>query len=191
MEIRETQEDIEKAHERENKRAALLITALAVALAITEMAGKEAQFSSITANIELSDTYAFYQAKTVRWTLLRTAVESAGLLPLEAGERVAQRDKQVEAWKSTVDRLESDPKSGEGRKELLERAKEIREIRDHKVHAYHAYEYAAGALQLGIVMASAAVITEVVLLEFVSAGLGLVGLAFGALGWLMPDLLPL
>ncbi len=191
MEIRETQEDIEKAHERENKRAALLITALAVALAITEMAGKEAQFSSITANIELSDTYAFYQAKTVRWTLLRTAVEGAGLLPVEAGERLAQRDKQVDAWKSTVDRLESDPKSGEGRKELLERAKDIREIRDHKMHAYHAYEYAAGALQLGIVMASAAVITEVILLELVSAGLGLVGLAFGALGWLMPDLLPL
>jgi len=192
LEIHETHEKIEEAHHKNNKRAAILIIALAALLAIVEMAGKEAEFQSIDRNIDRSDTYAFYQAKTIRSTLVRTVMEGAALLPREgaAGEGAA-REKQIADWQATIKRLDSDPASGEGRKELLVRAKEITAERDHKLHAYHDYEYAAAALQLAIVMASAAVITEVTLLELVSAGLGLAGLAMGLIGWLAPALLEL
>jgi uncharacterized protein DUF4337 len=64
-------------------------------------------------------------------------------------------------------------------------------MRDHEIHAYHDFEYGAASLQLAIVMASAAVITELALLEIVSAGLGLVGIAFGLMGWVAPALLNL
>jgi hypothetical protein len=193
LEVHEAHEHIEKAHHQNNKRAAILIVVLAAMLAITEMAGKEAQFASIADNIDTSDTYAFYQAKTIRSTTLQAAVESANLQPADGlpEKAVAARDKQVETWKKEIERLDSDPAHKEGRKELLEKAKQLEEMRNHEIHAYHDYEYAAAALQLAIVMASAAVITELFALELISIGLGVVGLAFAAVGWLMPALINL
>jgi hypothetical protein len=188
MDAHETQEQIEQANHLSNRRAALLIAALAAMLAITEMAAKHAQNESVTNNIKASDTWAFYQAKTIRGTTLRTAVEAAALQP---GVDPAARDKQVATWKATADRYDSDPATGEGRKELSALATATEEKRDHELSAFHAFEYGAGALQLAIVMASAAVITGMLALELVAAGLGVLGVAFAALGWWAPALLHL
>jgi hypothetical protein len=188
LEIKETQEQIEHA-QKHNKRAALMIIVLAALLAISEMAGKHAQTASIAYNIEANDLWAFYQARTIRSTILRTASDLAELLPVEpAPDRVEARKARVGAWQRTADRYESDPAGGEGRKELGERAKAVTVLRDQKLNAYHEFEYSSAALQLAIVMASAAVLTELVLLEIVSAGLGLVGLGLALLGWFAPML---
>jgi hypothetical protein len=192
LEVQETYEQIEKAHQKHNKRAALMIIVLAALLAICEMAGKHAQTASIAHNIEANDLWAFYQAKTIRSTVLRTASEMAELLPVgEPPEALETRNKRIAAWQKTAERYESDPASKEGRKELAERAKATTELRDHKLHVYHDFEYGSAALQLAIVMASAAVITELVLLELVSGVLGLVGLSLALLGWFAPTLLEL
>lgn len=190
MKVEEAHEQIEDAHHKNNKRAAILIIGLAAALAIAEMAGKEAQFSSIASNIESADLWAFYQAKTIRSTLVHTAIEAAGLLPDEnvTEDRAAARQKQIEGWKSEAQRFDSDPASHEGRKELAERAKAVGEARDEEIHAYHDFEYSAAALQLAIVMASASVITELTMLEIVSGGLGFAGLVMGLIGWFAPAL---
>ena len=189
MEIKETQEQIEHA-QKHNKRAALMIIVLAALLAISEMAGKHAQTASIAYNIEANDLWAFYQARTIRSTILRTTSELAELLPTEpAPERFEARKARVAAWQKTADRYESDPASGEGRKELGERAKAVTALRDQKLNTYHDFEYSSAALQLAIVMASAAVLTELVLLEVVSAGLGLLGLGLALLGWFAPTLI--
>ena len=193
MELHETRERIERAEHaqhQEKKRAALLIIVLAVALAIIEMAGKEAQFSSIALNIQSSDIYAFYQAKTIRGNVLRTAVEGVQALSPEAAERPAVQ-KQIAIWLSEIERMNSEPSTGDGRRELLERAKALEAERDAESRSYHQFEYAAAGLQLAIVVASAAVITEVVLLEVISAGLGLAGVVLAMLGWLAPTLLRL
>lgn len=192
MEVHETQEQIETAHQKHNKRAALLIIVLAALLAISEMAGKHAQTASVAHNIEANDLWAFYQAKTIRSTVLRTAVESTRLLPAnDAPDAADARAKQLASWQKTADRYESDPASKEGRKELAERAKATTVLRDQKLNAYHEFEYSSAALQLAIVMASAAIITELVLLELVSAGLGLVGLSLALIGWFAPMLIEL
>src|SRR6516225_7491323 len=98
-------EHAEHAKHQERKRAALLIVVVAVALALTETGGKEAQFASIEHNIEASDLYAFYQAKTIRTTILRTAMESAEALAGASEGQAEARAKQIAAWKATVDRL--------------------------------------------------------------------------------------
>jgi hypothetical protein len=192
LDPQETYEKIEEAHQKHNKRAALIIIVLAALLAISEMAGKHAQTASIAYNIEANDLWAFYQAKTIRSTVLRTAIESAQLLPVDGTSELAdKRAKQLTDWRKTADRYESDPASKEGRKELAERAKETTELRDHKLAIYHEFEYGSAALQLAIVMASAAIITELALLEIVSAGLGLVGLGLALIGWFAPMLIEL
>jgi len=190
MEIRETQEQIEHAHHQDNKRAAILIIFLAAVLAISEIGAKEAQYSSLAANIQASDTYAFYQAKTVRAMIARMAADGA-TLGIPQASRSEEVTKQIETWKQTADTLDSDPKGKEGRKELLEKARGIEAERDHEVGVYHDFEFGSAALQLAIVMASAAVITEIAILELVAAGLGLIGIALAVLAVVAPSALSL
>ena len=51
---------------------------------------------------------------------------------------------------------------------------------------YHHYEVASAVYQIGIVLASAAVITGMLALAYVAAGLGVIGLIFTAIGFLAP-----
>jgi hypothetical protein len=192
VEVHETRERIEHAehaHHQGSKRAALLIIILAVALALIEMAGKEAQFTSIEHNINVSDLYAFYQAKTIRAEILRTAIASADALVADPGERAAARRDQVAKWTKEIERLDSEASTGQGRKELLERAKELAVERDRESQSYHQLEIGSAAMQLAIVIASAAVITEVTLLEIIAVGLGILGCVAALLGWWAPQLL--
>lgn len=194
MEVHETRERMEHAEHakhQERKRAALLIVIVAVALALTETAGKEAQFASILHNIEASDLYAFYQAKTIRTTILRTAVEGAQALIGGSDAQADARAKQIATWNATIDRLDSDTSSGEGRAELRTKAADLQKQRDIEIQSYHDFEFASAALQLAIVVASAAVIVEMTLLEMISLGFFFVGAGLALVGLLSPGLLGL
>src|SRR6201991_5365961 len=58
-----------------NKKIALLISVIALFLAFAETLGKSSQTEGISLNIKASDTWNFFQAKTIRQTTLRTAAE--------------------------------------------------------------------------------------------------------------------
>ena len=51
---------------------------------------------------------------------------------------------------------------------------------------YHNYEFASAVFQIGIVLASATIITGMVVLSWLSVGLGAAGLAFMAFGLWAP-----
>ena len=164
-----------------NKGIALLISVLALVLAFSETLGKGAQTNGLAYNIEASNLWAFFQAKTIRQTVLRTAaeeVESSGLSE-------AQK-KQVAKWKDTAQRYQSEPETGEGRDQLAARAKEAEKKRDRSMAAYHHYEVASAAVQIAIVLASASIIAEIIALAWVAAGLGVVGVLFCVIGFLFP-----
>jgi hypothetical protein len=150
-----------------NKKIALIIAVLALFLAFSETLGKSAQTLALELNIKASDTWNFFQAKTIRQTTLRTAAEAMSLeLPAMTNEEAkAAATKQIETWKQTVARYESEPSTGEGRKELLARAQADERNRDVAMARYHNYEYASAAYQIGIVLASAAVITAMIVLH--------------------------
>lgn len=177
----------------ENKRIAILISILAALLAIVEMSGKSAQTTAISANIEASNLWAFFQAKTIRMTTMRTAAESLELelVPDLQPARADLVKKRVERWRATADRYDTEPETGEGRKELAARAKTAEGRRDHSMSAYHLFEYSAAAFQIAIVLASASIITNVGWLVAATLGLGGVGIALAAFGWLAPTLIHL
>src|SRR5262245_61968334 len=109
-----------------NKKVALLIAVLALFLAFAETLGKSAQTEGISLNIKASDTWNFFQAKTIRQTTLRTAAEA---MAIEAASMTDEStkvalSKQIEAWRATVARYESDPQEKDGRKELRAQAEE-------------------------------------------------------------------
>ena len=60
------------------------------------------------------------------------------------------------------------------------------EKRDRSLAAYHHYEVASAAVQIAIVLASAAIITGVMALAWIGGGLGLVAVAFSLIGLLAP-----
>jgi hypothetical protein len=95
-------------------------------------------------------------------------------------------EKKIEAWKATVARYDSEPEKKEGRKELAERAKEKEKKRDHEMAAYHHFELASAAFQIGIVLASAMVITGAGFLFWLAGGLGIVGIVFTLIAVLAP-----
>jgi metal-dependent amidase/aminoacylase/carboxypeptidase family protein len=169
-----------KPAENQNKKIALLISVIALFLAFSETLGKSAQTVGIELNIKASDTWNFFQAKTIRQTSLRTAAEAMALqvssVPDEAGK--AAMTKQIETWRATVTRYESDPKEKDGRKELRAQAEQYERERDVALAKYHNYEFASAAFQIGIVLASAAVITGILTLAYAAAGVGVIGLIF-------------
>jgi hypothetical protein len=172
-----------------NKKIALLISVIALFLAFSETLGKSAQTVGIELNIKASDTWNFFQAKTIRQTTLRTAAEAMALqLPVAPNDEVkATLTKQIETWRATVARYESDPKEKDGRKELRAQAEQYERARDIAMARYHNYEFGSAAFQIGIVLASAAVITGMIALVYAAIGLGVLGLMFTSLGLFAPE----
>ena len=189
-------EHLEHAEEVEhaahsNKKIALVISVLALFLALSETLGKSAQTAALSQNIEASDLWNFFQAKTIRQTVLRTAGETNAIELATIADPAAKAamEKQIDAWKKTSDRYESDPSTNEGRKELTRRAQETEKRRDLNLAKYENYEMGSAAFQIGIVLASASVITGMLALAWGAGALGVIGLMFTGFGLLAPDLL--
>ena len=132
MDATEAQEGIEDAvKDARTRKLALLIAALAALLAIVGMQDDNSAQDAVQSNIQASDLWAFFQAKSLRqFTLERQSevlkIEREGAPP----ERQAATDAQLKAWAAKIGEYESDPKSGEGRKELMARAKSAEADRD-------------------------------------------------------------
>ena len=154
-----------------NKRVALLIAALALALALTEVAGDDAKTEAQIKNVESANLWAFFQAKTVRQTAVRGLSEMLPLLAPREG-REAEVERLLERWGASVQRWESEPETGEGRRELTARAKAAEHERDEAIRMDGRYDTASALLQVGIVMASAAIITGTAVLVWAGAALG-------------------
>jgi len=164
-----------------NKGVALLISVLALVLAFSETLGKSAQTEAMSYNIQASNLWAFFQAKTIRQTIMRTAADQLG-----ATADTEKSKKQIEAWKKTAERYEDEAETREGRKQLAERAKNAERKRDKAFAAYHHYELSSAAVQIAIVLASASIITSISALFWAAGALGVVGIAFCVIGFWFP-----
>ena len=167
-----------------NKNVALLIAMLALVLAFAETLGKSAQTAALANHIEASNLWSFFQAKTIRQTAVRTAAEG---MEAQFGRKAPEAvRKQIDSWKKTAERYQSDPATNEGREELMARAKEGEAKRDRAMAAYHHYEIASAVLQIAIVLASAEIITGVAALLWIALALGGIGVAFSLFGFFWP-----
>ena len=195
MSAHESMEQADHAKEAagENVKIALLIAVIALFLALSETLGKGAQTESISKNVEASNLWAFFQAKSIRRTVVQTAAEQSKLSLGSAGDAAAKASlqKQIDDWQKTAARYRSEPETGEGTQQLSERAKHAEEERDLATAKYHHFELASAAFQIGIVLASATIITGMIALAWISGLLTLAGIAFTALGIFVPHLLQL
>ncbi len=180
--LEHAREGIEHAHhaleegEFSARNIAIVISFLAAGLAIAEMGEKASQNEYLTHHVSLSDDWAFYQAKTVRWNMLLSNADILDSLP-NAATDPAIRARAAKAREDAA-RMNDDEKT-QGRKQLQEKAQQQGEERDHAFHRYHNYEWVVGALQIAIVLASVSVVTKVRVLAMIAGGIGGIAALFG------------
>src|SRR5437660_11152938 len=127
MSAHESMEQADQAKEAssENRKIALLIAVIALFLAFSETLGKGAQTESLAKNVEASNLWAFFQAKSIRRTVVQTVSDQArlslGLVGDDAAKAALQE--QIEEWGKTASVYRPEPETGEGSEQLAERAK--------------------------------------------------------------------
>ena len=193
--IREATEKKEHANELFRRQAAVIIGVLAMVLAITALSTESASRSVLAANIQSSDTYAFYQAKNIRQTDTQLAADQLAALlltqPALSSSARAAIQKQIDADKTIVAHLASDPASGNGKKQLLAQAQALDAHRAHTEKQLPNFEVAQGLLQIGIVLGSVSIVAAARWLLWTGVGLGAVALLLLLNGHLLLAELPL
>ena len=129
MSAHESMEQADQAKEasHENRNIALLIAIIALCLALSETLGKGAQTESIGKNVEASNLWAFFQAKSIRRTTVQTAAEQAklGLGAASDDATKAAVQKQIDDWQKTAARYRSEPED-QGRHRATGRTRQAR-----------------------------------------------------------------
>ena len=171
-----------------NKKIALLIAVIALFLAFSETLGKSAQTAALSDNVEASNLWAFFQAKTIRMTTLLTAADTRKIDLAAIADPALKNEvaKQIDTWQKTAGRYNDEPETNEGRKQLAKRAGEAEKKRDNALAKYHHYEVASAAFQIGIVLASATVITGMMALSWLAIALAVSGVGFMGIALFAP-----
>jgi hypothetical protein len=130
-------------------KAGWVITVLAAMLAINTLMGGANSSRILNNTIDANNTWAFYQAKSIKQTLAEMAYEDA----VRAGDRKKAADLQIK-----IDRYESDPKSGEGKRELMAKARALEASRAEAKHRSPWYTYAGSLFQIAIVLLTASIL---------------------------------
>jgi hypothetical protein len=173
-----------------NKRVALLIAVLALCLALSDLGGGNADNDAVELNVQSANLWAFYQAKTIRRTsTLLAAEEMETRLPDASPEARAVMQKRIAEWRKNSERYESEPETGEGRRELMARAIDATRQRDVQKARGDAFDVATALLQVSIVLASAAIITGAMGLAFIGGGLGAIAAALMSATFFAPRLI--
>jgi hypothetical protein len=168
----------EHGHSMSHTRAAILIGIMAALLAITEFAAKDASSNYLTNHIAASDTWAQFQAKSVRRTILTAQADLLETLP---GAGSPEVQKRIAAARANAERMGSEP-GADGMEQLSEKAHEQEHERDHEMHRNHMLEIASGGLQIAIVLASISVVINLPAFMMVSVIVGCASVIYAVLG---------
>lgn len=163
--------------EREAKikdKAGMVINVFALLLAVNAWYGGKLSSTILNNTISANNTYSFYQAKSVKQTQYQLASEQVSDPKLKA------------EWQAKADSYESDPVTGEGKKELLAKAQKLEAERDEAKKRSPWIGYAGTAFQLAIVILSASILAVSMALFYASfgvAGLGIILASQGLFLW--------
>lgn len=127
-------------------KAGWVITVIALLLAATTYVSNGFSSKILSNTIKANDTWNFYQAKSIKQSIAEGQLEET-------------RDpKRKELLQAKIDRYESDPAKGEGKKELMAKALKIEAERDQAKKHTPWLTFAAMAFQLAIVLLSASIL---------------------------------
>ena len=156
--------------EREAKlkdKAGMVISVFALLLAVNSWYGGNLSSKVLNNTIASNNVWAFYQAKSIKQTLAEQSLDDATF------RKDAEKMGKLQA---KIDRYESDPKTGEGKVELMAKAKQLEADRDEAKKRSPWIGYASTMYQLSIVVLSASILAVSMSMfwgSFLVAGLGI------------------
>jgi hypothetical protein len=156
--------------EREAKlkdKAGMVISVFALLLAVNSWYGGTLSSKVLNNTIASNNVWAFYQAKSIKQTLAEQSLDDA---------TYRKETENMAKLQAKIDRYESDPKTGEGKKELFEKARQLEADRDEAKKRSPWIGYASTLYQLSIVVLSASILAVSMGMfwgSFFVAGLGL------------------
>jgi hypothetical protein len=181
----EAEEAVHAAHS--NKHAALVIAVLAAALAVCEQQAKHAEVELTEKAVLAADTWNEYQAKSIRAAQAHDLASVVNSFDDPASpDHLAARQKVLKQLADDEKHYNSDPKTG--KEVLAEHAKRYEEERTSAMERSHSLDNAAAALDLGIVLATASVITSAGALLVFSYVMGTLGIVLAVAAVVMPGL---
>ena len=147
-------------------RGAITISILAALLAIGTLIANGVSSKVLTNTIRINDTYSFFQAKSIKQSLAEYEIDDA----------VARSDaKRADELRAKVARYESDPATGEGKRELLAKANVLEDERDAAKARSPYFSFASAALQIAIVLSSTAILAVSMEMLWASIACGIIG----------------
>jgi hypothetical protein len=155
-------------------RAGWVITVIALLLAVTTYMASGFSSKILTNTIKANDTWNFYQAKSIKQSIAEGQLEDAK----------TKNDKaRVEKLEAKIARYESEPATGEGKKELLAKAKKLDADRE-SARAHGPWLTFSGMLfQLAIVLLSASILSVDNRMYKASLGVGALSMLLMAQGY--------
>lgn len=164
--------------EQTKERTGWIITFLAAFLAITSLldGGNSSQILDNT--IEANNVWSFYQAKSIKQSLAEITYDNA----VRNGDK-----RKAEIMKAKIERYESEPSSGEGKKELMAKARAIEVERAVAELRSPWYTYSNAFYQIAIVILAASMLTLNKKMYWIGIGLGAFAILLmsqGAFLWL-------
>jgi hypothetical protein len=165
-----------EAEARIKDKAGLVIVIMALFLAGNTYLANGFSGTAQTKLLQATNTYGFFQAKSIKQSIAEGQQEDAKL----RGDK--QRVKELQA---KIDRYESDPVKGEGKKELLAKARQ-QEAEREAARAHGPWLTFAGMLfQLAIVLLSASILAVNIRMYYGSILVGAIGALLMAQGYWM------
>jgi hypothetical protein len=147
-------------------KAAMIISIFAAIFSVNAFIGGQLNSKILNSTIEINDIYSFYQAKSMKQTMTEFAQEDA----VRAGDKKRSDELQIR-----IDRYESDPATGEGKRELLAKAKATEADRDLAKKKSPWIGIAGSVMQIAIVLLTASILSSGMLMFW--GGLGAMGIA--------------
>ena len=130
-------------------KAGWVIVVMAALLAINTYLGNGNSSRILNDTIEANNTWAFYQAKSIKGTLAEMSLDDA----------MARKDvNKVHSLSKKIARYESDPATGEGKKELMAKARALEADRAVAKQRSPWYTFAGSLFQIAIVLLSASIL---------------------------------
>jgi len=155
-------------------KAGLVIVIMALFLAGNTYLANGFSGTAQTKLLQATNTYGFYQAKSIKQSIAEGQLEDAK----QSGNKA-----RVEKLEAKIERYESDPKSGEGKKELLAKAQKLETERE-QARAHGPWLTFSGMLfQLAIVLLSASILAVNMRMYWGSLGVGALGVLLLAQGY--------
>jgi hypothetical protein len=130
-------------------KAGWVIVVFAALLAINTYMGGSNSSKVLNNTIEANNTWAFYQAKSIKQTLAEQSQDDA---------KFRNDTKRVEQLQQKIDRYESEPATGEGKKELMAKAQKLEADRTVAKERSPWYTFAGSLFQIAIVLLSASIL---------------------------------